>query len=246
MSMLTGQVAIVSGASSGIGKAIALALVQVGAKVCLLGRDLEKLQAVVDCAGQFADNMSIYSADLGVDEDITALAANIQTVFCGIDILIHSAGIITLGEIEQAAIADFDYQYRINVRAAYLLTQVFLPTLKRRGGQVVFINSSVGLTAKAGVGQYAATKHALKAIADSLREEVNTHGMRVLSVYPGQTATPMQAMVYAEKHKAYQPEYLLQPEDVAAVVINALSLPDTAELTDINIRPKRCCCLKNA
>lgn len=241
MSALTGRIAVVSGASSGIGKAIALALVQIGAKVCLVGRDLEKLQRVVDCAGQFSGNMSIYPADLGVDEDIYALATKIQTVFGGIDILIHSAGIITLGGIEQATVADFDYQYRINVRAAYLLTQVFLPTLKHHEGQVVFINSSVGLTAKAGVGQYAATKHALKAIADSLREEVNTHGMRVLSVYPGQTATPMQVIVYAEKHKAYQPEYLLQPEDVAAVVINALSLPDTAELTDINMRPKRCC-----
>lgn len=240
-SVLSGCIAVVSGASSGIGKAIALGLAQAGATVCLVGRDMEKLQAVVDCAGQFSDNLSIHPTDLGVDEDIYSLAATIQAVFGGIDILIHSAGVISIGGIEQAAIADFDYQYRINVRAAYLLTQVFLPTLKHRGGQVVFINSSVGLTAKAGVGQYAATKHALKAIADSLREEVNMHGVRVLSVYPGQTATPMQAMVYAEKHKAYQPEYLLQPEDVAAVVINALGLPDGAEVTDLNMRPKQRC-----
>lgn len=241
MAVITNRVAVVSGASSGIGKEIALGIAHAGAKVCLVGRDLEKLQSVVENAGQYSKLMSIYQANIGVDEDVYALATKIQADFGGVDILIHSAGVITLGRMEQADVADFDYQYRINVRAAYLLTQVFLSTLKQRQGQVVFVNSSVGLTAKAGVGQYAATKHALKAIADSLREEVNQYGVRVLSIYPGQTATPMQAMVYAEKQKVYQPEYLLQPGDIAATVIHALSLPDTAEVTDINIRPKRNC-----
>jgi NADP-dependent 3-hydroxy acid dehydrogenase YdfG len=106
-----------------------------------------------------------------------------------------------------------------------------------RQGQIVFINSSAGLTAKAGAGQYAATKFALKAIADSLRAEVNALGLRVLSVYPGRTASPMQAAIYKMEGKAYNPERLLQPEDVAACVINALSLPRTAEVTDIQVRP---------
>jgi NADP-dependent 3-hydroxy acid dehydrogenase YdfG len=101
----------------------------------------------------------------------------------------------------------------------------------------VFINSSAGLGAKAGVGQYAASKHALKAIADSLRAEVNALGLRVLSVFPGRTASPMQAAVHALEGKAYHPESLLQPQDVAAVVLNALSLPRSAEVTDISIRP---------
>jgi NADP-dependent 3-hydroxy acid dehydrogenase YdfG len=87
------------------------------------------------------------------------------------------------------------------------------------------------------LSQYAATKHALKAIADSLREEVNAEGLRVLSVYPGRTASPMQAAVHEMEGRAYHPERLMQPEDVAAVVINALSLPRSAEVTDIYIRP---------
>ncbi len=101
----------------------------------------------------------------------------------------------------------------------------------------MFINSSAGLRAGAGISQYAATKHALKAIADSLREEINAEGLRVLSVYPGRTATPMQASVHAMEGKAYHPERLMQPEDVAAVVINALKLPRSAEVTDISVRP---------
>lgn len=104
-------------------------------------------------------------------------------------------------------------------------------------GQIVFINSSAGLNARADVGQYAATKHALKAIADSLREEVNADGVRVLSMFLGRTATPMQDAVHKMEGKEYHPECLIQPEDVAAVVVNALSLPRTAEVTDIHIRP---------
>jgi len=102
---------------------------------------------------------------------------------------------------------------------------------------VVFINSLVVITAGGQVGAYAATKHALTALANSFREEVNAEGLRVLSVYIGSTASPMQAMIHARKDRAYHPEYLLQPSDVAAVVLNALCLPRTAEVTDINIRP---------
>jgi NADP-dependent 3-hydroxy acid dehydrogenase YdfG len=130
-----------------------------------------------------------------------------------------------------------DRQYRINVRAPYMLTQALLPMLKSRRGQIVFINSSAGLNARANVSQYAATKHALKAVADSLREEINAEGLRVLSVYPGRTATPMQADVHTMEGRAYRPDRLMQPEDVAAVVINALSLPSSAEVTDIHVRP---------
>jgi len=111
--------------------------------------------------------------------------------------------------------------------------------IKSRRGQIVFVNSSVGLIARANVGQYAATKHALKAIADSLREEVNADGVRVLSIFPGRTATPMQELVHKMEGRVYQPERFTQPEDIAQVVINTLALPRTAEVTDISIRPFR-------
>jgi NADP-dependent 3-hydroxy acid dehydrogenase YdfG len=104
---------------------------------------------------------------------------------------------------------------------------------------VVFINSSDGLSARGQVGPYSATKHALKALADSFREEVNTEGLRVLSVYLGRTASPMQERIHAAEGKAYHPEYLVQPSDVGTMVLNALCLPRTAEVTDISIRPLR-------
>ena len=154
------------------------------------------------------------------------------------DILIHCAGVIHQDKLERARIEDFDQQYATNVRAPYVLTQHLLPFLIARRGQIVFINSSVGLlTRRPEVGQYSATKHALKAIADSLREEVNPKGIRVLTVYLGRTATPMQEALFRQEGKTYCPEVLMQPEDVAFVVVQALILPSTAELTDISIRP---------
>jgi NADP-dependent 3-hydroxy acid dehydrogenase YdfG len=234
---LTNQVAVVAGASGGIGAAIAHALAQRGVRLCLVGRDTEKLRVVADRARQLSSHVSIHETDLGIDGEVHRLVADLGTEYGGVDILIHAAGVISVGEIGQTSIEALDNQYRINVRAAYLLTQMLLPMLKDRRGQVVFINSSTGLVSKAGAGQYAATKHALKAFADSLRAEVNADGVRVISVYPGQTASPMQAALYEAAGKPYIPERLLRPADVAEVVLFALSMPGSAEITDIAVRP---------
>lgn len=236
---LTDQVAVITGASSGIGKAIALALAAQGVMLCLVGRNLATLEKVAESARVSTPRARCYQADLTVDDDIRELTACLQKDSHSIDLLIHSAGVIAQGQLESSPIEDFDWQYRTNVRAPYTLTQALLPMLKSRRGQIVFINSSVGLNARGNVGQYAATKHALKAIADSLREEVNADKVRVLSVFLGRTASSMQAAVHAMESRAYHPELLLQPEDVAAVIVSALSLPWTAEVTDISIRPMR-------
>jgi short-subunit dehydrogenase len=237
ISDLQNQVVVVTGASSGIGRAIALGLAEQGANLCLIGRDMQRLTAVTEVIQHKISIIRNYQIDLSVDNDIRRLKTSIEQDFEFIDILVHCAGAYAMGVMEQAPVENLDWQYKINVRAPYLLTQVFLPMIKSRRGQVVFINSTAGLNARAKVSQYAATKHALKAIADSLREEVNAYGVRVLTIYPGRTATPMQATVHEMEGKAYQPEKFMQPEDVAEVVINALVLPRSAEVTDINIRP---------
>ncbi len=237
MSKLRNQVAVVTGASSGIGKAIALKLAAHGASLCLVGRRLETLEVVAESARETSSEVRSYVADITLDEDICKLRENLQRDFGYIDILIHSAGAISLGTVEDAKVEDFDWQFRTNARAPYLLTQVLLPMIKSRKGQIVFINSSAGLRASGNLGQYAATKFALKAIADSLREEVNGEGVRVLSVYPGRTATPMQSAVHKLEGREYHPELLMQSADAAAVVVNALSLPGSAEVTEIFVRP---------
>jgi NADP-dependent 3-hydroxy acid dehydrogenase YdfG len=177
----------------------------------------------------------VWPADLTKDEEVARLAREFGSVCGRVDVLVHCAGVIGHGKIEEAAVDTFDEQYKANVRAPYLLTQKLLPLLREGHGQVVFVNSSV--VARPGVAQFAATQHALRVMTDTLRQEVNGDRIRVLSVYPGRTATSRQAGLYAKEGRAYHPEVLLQPADIATMVMAALMLPRTAEVTDIHIRP---------
>jgi len=234
---IMGCLAMVTGASSGIGRAIALALSHQGVRLCLVGRNPITLAETTTAARQFSEATE-FSIDLTVEKNLQALVEHVQTKAGRLDILIHSAGVVRNDQMECAHIENFDLQYATNVRAPYRLTQLLLPMLTTARGQIVFVNSSVGLMAKRPeVGQYAATKHALKAIADSLREEVNPKGIRVLTIYLGRSATPMQEILHQQEGKAYSPETLLQPDDVASVVVQVLRLPSTAEVTDISMRP---------
>jgi NADP-dependent 3-hydroxy acid dehydrogenase YdfG len=234
---LANRIAVVTGASSGIGCAIARQLAACGARVCLVGRKVETLLRVANETGHASSLAFCYQADLEREVDIRALVASLREDCGRVDVLVHSAGTISLGPVEGLPVEDLDRQFAVNLRAPYLLTQALLPQIKACRGQIAFINSSAGLNAKGSVAQYAATKHALKALADSLREEVNGDGVRVLSLYIGRTATKMQADVHRFEGREYRAELLIQPEDVAAILISALCLPRTAEVTDIHIRP---------
>jgi NADP-dependent 3-hydroxy acid dehydrogenase YdfG len=236
---LSGQIAVVTGASGAIGGAVALGLAKEGAGLCLPGRSVTKLEEVARRLRPVAPYVRYDQLDLESEEAIVEFADRLRHEVRRIDILVHSAGVISMGHLCDAPMRDLDWQYRINVRAPYLLTQALLPEIKLSEGQIVFINSSAGLDAHSTVGQYAATKHALKAVADALREEINPQGVRVTSIYVGRTASSMQASVHKFEQKDYSPELLLQPADVASIVISALALPRTAEVTDIHIRPLR-------
>ena len=235
--VLADRVALVTGASSGIGQAIALALSRQGVRVCIIGRNRAALTRTANAAKD-PSRITSFEIDLAVEKDFDVLLRYLQAEGGQLDILVHSAGVIHQDLMEQACVDHFDLQYAVNVRAPYLLTQRMLPLLAAARGQVVFINSSLAHAAKRpNIGQYGATKHALKAIADSLREEVNPKGIRVLSAYLGRTATPMQEALCRHEGHVYRPEILLQCEDVASVIVHALSLPATAEVTDVAIRP---------
>jgi NADP-dependent 3-hydroxy acid dehydrogenase YdfG len=227
-------VALVTGASSGIGRAIAMTLAASGTSLALVGRQEDALREV---AGRAA-RAEAYTLDLTDDSAVTDLAAQIEDDFGRLDILVHGAGAIALGPVAEAPVAQLDAQYRVNVRAPYLLTQACLPLLRAAQGQIVFVNSSAGIQrARRDAGQYAATKHALRALADSIRDELNGDGISVLSVFPGRTATPMQARVHEHEQREYEPEKLMRPEDVATAVAAAIALPPSAKVTEIHLRP---------
>jgi NADP-dependent 3-hydroxy acid dehydrogenase YdfG len=234
---LDGTRALVTGASGGIGSAIARALAGAGARCCLVARRAERLDEVARQLRAIEATAVIHPADLSRDDDVRRLTERISHEFEGLDLLVLSSGIIAHAPHDAAPVEDLDAQYRANVRAPYLLTQSLLPLLKVAGGHVVFVNSSAGLQARANAGQYSATQHAFKAIADSLRDEVNAAGVRVLSVHPGRTATERMETVFEREGRPYRPDLLLQPDDIAAIVLAAVTLPRTAEVTEIRIRP---------
>jgi NADP-dependent 3-hydroxy acid dehydrogenase YdfG len=234
---LTDQVAVVTGASRGIGRAIAQSLAGCGADLCLVGRDKKTLEHATSSIPGNKNVVRTYETDLCVDIDVSRLADSIRRDFGRVDILVLAAGMHYMGTIENTPVEQLDSLYRANVRAPYMVIQALLPAIKASPGQIVFINSSVGLRAKARVGHFASTQHALKALTDSLREEVNSSGVRIISVFPGRTATPRMQSIYEQEGKPYKPDLLLQPEDIAEVVIDALSMPRTAEVTDISVRP---------
>lgn len=228
---------VVTGASSGIGHALTVALARTGARVWAVARNRDRLDALAEEAGPSGGAVLPVVADLERDDDLASAANEILSGSESVDVLVHSAGAITVGTFESVSAADLDRQYRVNLRAPVVLTQALLPALRRAGGQVVFVNSSAGLKASSSNALYAATKHGLKAVADGLRDEVNPEGVRVISVFAGRTATPLQAALHEWEGRPYRPELLLRPEDVVDVVLAALRLPRSGEVTDVSVRP---------
>ncbi len=155
----------------------------------------------------------------------------------GLNVLVNNAGTIRLGRTEDAGEDEFTDQLAANVVAPYALTRSLLPLLRKANGDIVFVNSSAGRTANAGVGQFSATQHAVRAFADSLRAEVNEDGIRVTVFHPGRTATPRQEAIHKHEGRPYEPTRLMQPTDVAELVAAVLMLPRTAEVTEVAVRP---------
>jgi NAD(P)-dependent dehydrogenase (short-subunit alcohol dehydrogenase family) len=233
-----GKVALVTGASSGIGRSVSLAYARLGGSVFVCGRAEDRLEGVAREVRGFGVDATVCPFDLAREDDLRRLVDKVLTGAPGLDLLVHAAGDYSAGRVDEAPVTVLDGLYAANVRAPYLLTRELLPRLRQSQGQVVFINSTVVFGSAPGVAAYAMTKHALKAFADHLRAEVNDDGIRVLSVFPGRTATPLQERIHSLEGKPYVAARLLQPEDVATAVIEAVSAPQSAEIVEIRIRPR--------
>lgn len=227
---------LVTGATSGIGRATASRLAVAGATVFCVGRNEARFRQMATRSR--TDLLTFVRADLASPDDRDQLAARIVEESEGrLNCMIHCAGLIEHSGLAHSDAASLEQMLEVNLKAPYELTKALLPLLVESPGDVVFVNSSVIRFPRAHSGQYAMTKHALLGFAESLRAEVNELGVRVLSVFPGRTATPLTRRLSTEHGDEYRPEVLLQPESVASMIVACLSLPRTAEVTDIHIRP---------
>lgn len=219
--------ALITGASKGIGAAIARALAP-SHRLLLGGRDPDALTAL---AAGLPDAEPLV-AELTDPDAVAEAVAGISSL----DVLVHSAGVAPLGTVERASRADWQRNFDVNVLAVVELTRLLLPALRAASGDVVLINSGAGHNARPGWGPYAASKFALRAFGDALRGEEPS--LRVTSVHPGRTDTPMQQRIVAGEGREYRGADFLRPESVGDAVLAAVTAGDDAHVTEVSIRPR--------
>jgi NADP-dependent 3-hydroxy acid dehydrogenase YdfG len=229
------KLAIVTGASSGIGADIGQVLAASGVSVFLIGRNPQKLAAALRRipAKRRAGGATV---DLHSLTDLKRLLGEIRQRFPRIDVLVHCAGEYHRSKPGATDGEAFNLMFEVNVRAPYLLTQGLAPQLERASGQVIFLNSSIVKNPGRGVAAYKATQHAVQGFTDSLRGDMNKRGVRMSSLYPGRTATPLMRRIYADEGKPYKPKLLLSARDVAQLVLAVTQLPARVEVTDLHAR----------
>ncbi|MFE2944451.1 SDR family oxidoreductase [Streptomyces sp. NPDC059255] len=225
---------LITGAGSGIGAAVARRLHGRGDDLILFARDAGRAK---DLARAFPGARTLVG-DLANPERLS-WALGQQDLPDRLDSLLHIAGVVELGEVGELTPKAWHGQLTVNLISPAELTRLLLPQLRVSRGQIVFVNSGAGLTAHAQWSAYAASKHGLKALADAVRAEERPHGVRVTSVYPGRTASPMQAKVHQQEGKEYDASRWIDPESVATTIVAALDLPRDAQIDDVTVRPGR-------
>jgi NADP-dependent 3-hydroxy acid dehydrogenase YdfG len=241
--VLAGKTALVTGASSGIGRSTAVALAAAGANMALVARRagrLEELAAEVAAGGGRA---LARPADVTHEEEATAAVQDTVGHFGGLDILVNAAGMTQVGRIENARLEDWRYVFELNFWAGLYTSRAAIPALKAGGGDIVNVSSTAGRRAAgAAFGPYSASKFALTAFNESLRAEVTAAGIRVCIIEPGATATEIHANIRNEKLRESTRQHLqkdgaMEPEDVAAAIVFVVSLPPRVNVSQLMIRP---------
>lgn len=191
MDEMKGKVALITGASSGIGRAATLKFAEEGCKIAAVARTSGRLDEVVRVAAASGGDVKPIVADVTSTDDIERIVRDTVSAFGGIDILVNAAGIIVSGNIENTSLKDWDYLMNVNVRAPFYMTQRAMPHLIERKGNVVNVSSVNGLRSFPGVLAYCTSKAALDQFTHCVALEVAAKGVRVNAVNPGVTLTQL-------------------------------------------------------
>ena len=241
--ILSGRVALVTGASSGIGDATARALANAGAKVALAARRKDRLDVLaLELTGGGVDVLAI-AADLVHEEENRRIVAETEAHFGRLDILVNNAGVMHLAPIDAADSADWRRMLELNVLALMVSSQAALPGMRQRGGgHIVNISSTAGRIANPNAAGYAATKFGVVAFSEALRREVYKDGIRVSVIEPGAVATELREHIpHAATRQALDAwagsMRQLQGEDIANAVLYCVSQPAHVNVNELLIRP---------
>ena len=230
--LLEGKVALVTGASRGIGQAIARTLGRMGAMLSLSARDSQKLQSA--CHDLEAEGARVLAlpADVSRPDDITSLVQTTERSLGPIEILVNNAGIGHFAPIQESSEAIWDATLDTNLKAAFLLTKAVAPgMIARRSGQIINIASLAGKNAFAGGSVYCASKWGLLGLTQCAAEDLRQYGIRVSAICPGSVATDF------SPHSSKDRGKMLQPEDVAHAVEMILTQASESFISEVLLRP---------
>ena len=217
MSHLTGKVAVVTGASRGIGAAVARRYVKEGAKVVLASRSPEALRKVAQMIKKEGGEVLAVVTDVSIEQDVVQLMDAARTAFKTIDILVTSAGILTpRSPLSEVTEEDWERTMAVNLKGSFFCARETLKVMeKKKSGSIIFISSGAGKRSAPYWGPYAVSKFGIEGLMLAMAEEVRESGIRVNAVNPGGTRTAMRAMAYPNE----DPKRLPQPEDIAGLFV---------------------------
>ncbi|SDA66733.1 SDR family NAD(P)-dependent oxidoreductase [Mesorhizobium qingshengii] len=241
-STLAGKIALVTGASSGIGEATAAALAAAGAKVAIAARRADRLEALaarIETAGGMALRIE---ADVTNNDDVTAMIGKVVAEWDRLDILVNNAGVMLLSPAAEATLDDWRQMVELNLLALMGVTKAALPHLRAAKGHIVNVSSVAGRVANPGASGYAATKFGVVGFSESLRREVYADKVRVTVIEPGLVRTELGDHITNAASKAGLDQRLatmeaLTAEDIAASILYAVSQPARVNVNEIVIRP---------
>lgn len=241
--VLDGKVALITGASSGIGEATALALAAQGARVAVSARRAERLDKLVrDIEGKGGQALPII-ADVAEEAQVRDMVQSAHGRWGRLDILVNNAGVMLLGPIDGADTEDWRRMVNTNLLGLMYTTHAALPIMKQQqAGHIINISSVAGRTARAGSGGYNATKWGVVAFSEALRQEVYADHIRVTTIEPGAVATELTQHITHEQTRKETQEWVksirpLQSDDIAAAILYAVTQPDHVDINEILIRP---------
>ena len=242
MSNLKDRVAIVTGASSGIGEAIALDLAASGVRVALVARRKERLDAVLHAIEAKGGEGLAIACDASSQASAVMAVSSTVDKWGKVDILVNNAGVMYLGSVAGANTEDWRKMFDINVLGLMYFTHAVLPVMKKTGGNIVNVSSVSGRVVNARSAAYSATKFAVNGFSDGLRQEVAKDNIRVTIIEPGAVLTELTDHITDEATKANVKEWVatmtaLTSEDIARAVTYAVGQPDHVNVNEIMIRP---------
>ncbi len=230
---LSGQVAIVTGASRGIGRAVSVALAQEAATVVLAARSIQKLQETADKVTEAGGKAEIVVTELTEEESIKNLVKVISEKFSRLDILVNNAGVTYSAKLEDTITEDWERCMQINARAPFILCREALPLLRKsQAGYIINIASVVGVKGYPLQSAYTSSKHALRGMTISLAEELKGSNIRVHLLCPGGVDTELVQKVRPDIKK----DELMQPEEIAELILYLVTHKGNAVIDELHIR----------